>query len=86
MLRVLAREEKLFANAVDDDLIAALFLEVNATATPLPATRTAPTITGNFIAIVLVLLLRCRKSKETIISWSQSERCDESHSLLGTPF
>ena len=85
MLRVLAREEKLFANAVDDDLIAALFLEVNATATPLPATRTAPTITGNFIAIVLVLLLRCRKSKETI-SWSQTTRCDESHSLLGTPF
>jgi len=71
VLRVLAREEKLFANAVDVDLIAALFLEVNATATPLPATRAAPTITGNFIAIVW-FLLRNRKSKETI-SWSQSD-------------
>ena len=45
----------MFANAVDDDLTTALFL-VNATATPLPATRAAATITGNFIAVKTFVL------------------------------
>jgi hypothetical protein len=43
----------LFANAVHDDLTVALLL-VNAKATPLPATRAAPTITGNFIAALIL--------------------------------
>lgn len=43
------RDEKLFANAVDDDLTTVALFRVNAKAAAPQATMVAPTITGNFI-------------------------------------
>jgi hypothetical protein len=58
---------------------------VNATATPLPATRAAPTITGNFIAMYWFCYYEIGNRRKQFHG-HKATRCDESHSLLGPPF